>query len=100
MATSRLDDSLFANVDLVIYAKTHLRPLVDARGDSVIEIWVGSVRRTYEAHLGNLGTTKNTSSIILGLCKLIKALRKAKRRTIRMVLILENLHLLEVVSIE
>ena len=71
MATSRLDDSLFANVYLVIYSKTHLRPLVDALGDSAIEMWVGCVRRTYEAHLGKLGTTKNTLIDHSWLCKLI-----------------------------
>ena len=44
MAISKLDDSLFTNVDLEIYSKTDLRPIVDALGDSVIEMSVGRVR--------------------------------------------------------
>jgi hypothetical protein len=81
MTTSELDDSLFANVDLDIYSKTDLQPLVDALGDSVIEMWVGRVRRTYEAHLEvSWEPRKTPSSIILRFCKLINALPPTKRR--------------------
>jgi len=81
MAISKLDDSLFANVDLDIYSKTDLRPLVDALGDSVIEMWVGRVRRTYEAHLEvSWEPRKTPSSIILRFCRLINALPPTKRR--------------------
>ncbi len=81
MATSKLDDSLFLNVDLDIYSKTDLRPLVDALGDSAIEMWVGRVRRTYEAHL-EVGwePRKTPSHIILRFCKLIRALPAKERK--------------------
>jgi hypothetical protein len=81
MATSKLDDSLFANVDLDIYSKTDLQPLVDALGDNVIEMWVGRVRRTYEAHL-ELGwePRRTPTSIILRFCKLINALPPAQQQ--------------------
>ncbi len=81
MAISKLDDSLFLNVDLDIYSKRDLQPLVDALGDSVIEMWVGRVRRTYEAHLEVTWEPRKTpSSIILRFCKLLNALPPAKRR--------------------
>jgi hypothetical protein len=78
---SKLDDSFFANVDLDIYSKHDLRPLVDAMGDKVIEMWVGKVRRTYEAHL-ELGWTKRQTpmSVILGFCSLVQCLKPSKRR--------------------
>jgi len=81
MAMSKLDDSLFLNVDLDIYSKTDLQPLVDALGNKVIEMWVGRVRRTYEAHLEVTWEPRKTpSSTILRFCKLINTLPPAKRR--------------------
>jgi hypothetical protein len=78
---SKLDDSLFANVDLDIYSRTDLQPLVDALGDEVIDLWVGRVRRTYEAHL-EVGwePRKTPSSIILRFCTLIRGLPATKRK--------------------
>ncbi len=81
MAISKLDDSLFLNVDLDIYSKTDLQPLVDALGASLIEMWVGRVRRTYEAHLEvSWEKRKTPSSIILRFCKLIRALPPKERK--------------------
>ena len=66
---SELDESVFANVDLDIYSSDDLRPLVDGFGDKVIELWVGKVRRTYEAHLEIGWSRKQTpTSIILRFC--------------------------------
>jgi hypothetical protein len=82
MTMSRLDKSLFMNVDLDIYSKSDLRPLVDALGDQIIEMWVGKVRRTYEAHLEVSGShlaPSAPSRIILRFCKLIGALPPSKR---------------------
>jgi hypothetical protein len=78
---SKLDESVFANVDLDIYSSADLRPLVDAFGRKVIEIWVGKVRRTYEAHL-ELGWTKkqNPTSIIVRFCRLIESLKPDNRQ--------------------
>jgi hypothetical protein len=80
MAISKLDDSLFMNVDLDIYSKTNLQPLVDALGSSIIEMWVGRVRRTYEAHLEvSWEPRKTPSSVILRFCRLIRALPAKER---------------------
>ena len=78
---SKLDESVFANVDLDIYSSQDLRPLVNAFGKKVIEMWVGKVRTTYEAHL-ELGWRKKQTptSIILVFCSLIESLKPSKRQ--------------------
>jgi hypothetical protein len=81
MVFSTLDETLFRNVDLDIYSRSDLQPLVTALGHRVIDLYVGRVRRTYEAHL-ELATGRNNqtvASIILGFCKLIERLPSAKR---------------------
>jgi hypothetical protein len=78
---SKLDESVFANVDLDIYSTKDLRPLVDAFGNKVIEMWVGKVRRNYEAHLEIGWSRKQTpTSIILEFCKLVGSLKPSKRK--------------------
>jgi len=60
-----------------------LQPLVAALGNSTIEMWVGRVRRAYEAHLELSGShlaLRAPSSIILRLCKLVQALPPKERR--------------------
>jgi hypothetical protein len=82
MATSKLDTSLFCNVDLDIYSKSDLQPLVSAFGDKIIDLYVRRVRRAYEVHL-ELGAWKRNQTpswVILGFCKLIKELPPEKRR--------------------
>lgn len=82
MAMSKLDTSLFCNVDLDIYSKSDLQPLVSAFGDKIIDLYVGRVKRTYEAHL-ELGAWKRNQTpswVMLGFCKLIKELPPGKRR--------------------
>src|SRR5580658_2794620 len=78
---SKLDKTSFLNVDLDIFSKADLRPFVDALGPRVIEMFVGKVKRTYEAHL-ELAWRRNQSptSIILGFCKLVRALPRRARK--------------------
>ena len=79
---SKLDEACFLNVDLEIFSRSDLRPLVCAFGDEVIEMYVGRVKRTYEAHLELAGSRlrQTPSSIILGFCKLIEGLPRPQRR--------------------
>ena len=78
---SKLDEKCFLNVDLDIYSSSDLQPLVSALGERVIELFVGKVRRTYEAHL-ELGWSRRQtpSSMIAGFCRMIEALPPAKRK--------------------
>jgi hypothetical protein len=78
---SRLERSCFLNVDLEVFSNQDLRPLVDSFGPAVIEMYVGKVRRTHEAHL-ELAWRRSQSptSIILGFCRLVQALPRSKRK--------------------
>lgn len=71
----------FLNVDLDLYSKSDLQPLVDAFGKKVDVLFVGRVRRTYEAHL-EIATfiPKNPQVAIVQFCKLVHALPPAARR--------------------
>jgi hypothetical protein len=81
MAAIKLDDSLFVNVDLDLRSRLDLQPLVDAFGDDIIDLWVGRVKRTYEAHLEVVWEPRhNPTSIILRFCKLVKDLPPSKRK--------------------
>lgn len=80
MVFSTLDETLFRNVDLDIYSQSDLQPLVTALGDHVIDLYVGRVRRTYEAHLElNYRRGQTANSVILGFCKLINRLPPMER---------------------
>ena len=76
-----IDPGCFLNVDLDIYSKVDLQPLVDALGNDVSILFVGRVRRTYEAHLELRYSHKKTpSKIIQSLCKLIEMLPSDARQ--------------------
>ncbi len=70
----------FLNVDLDIYAKSHLQPLVAALEKKVLVLYIGRVKRTYEAHLELSKITKTADAAIRGFCALIEALPLAERR--------------------
>jgi hypothetical protein len=71
----------FLNVDLDIYSKDDLRPLVDLFGNKVIVLYVGRPRGRYEAHLEIAKSTKTADSTIRAFCKLIEALPYAGRES-------------------
>ena len=72
----------FLNVDLDVYSRYDLRPLVNSFGKKVIDLYVGRERRGYSAHLElAAGLRKRTAdSTIRGFCALIRALPKTKRK--------------------
>ena len=70
----------FLNVDLDIYSRSDLQPLVTALGKKVYELYVGRDRRTYSAHLELTKITKNADAAILAFCALIRLLPRAERR--------------------
>ena len=70
----------FLNVDLDIYSKSDLQPLVIALGDRVFVLYLGRPRRTFEAHLEVSKLIGSPESTIREFCKLIQKLpRPAKR---------------------
>ena len=70
----------FLNVDLDIYSKTKLDPLVAALGKAVSPLYVGWERREYSAHLELAGLTENADATIRGLARLIQRLPHTERR--------------------
>jgi len=69
----------FLNVDLDIYSRADLQPLVAALGNKVFALYVGRDNRSYCAHLEIAKVTKTVDSTIRALCGLIQALPNAER---------------------
>ena len=58
----------YLNVDLDIYAKCDLQPLVTALGKSVVVLYCGRMKRTHCAHLELARDTKTADSTIRRFC--------------------------------
>ena len=69
----------FLNVDLDIYSREDLQPLVSQFGKKVFLLYVGRERGKYCAHLEIAKHTKTVDSTIGAFCKLIEALPEAGR---------------------
>jgi len=80
MATRSNNTTRFLNVDLDIYAKFDLQPLVDAFGQKVIVLYVGRERGLYSAHLELNVLPKSADAVIRGFAGLIRGLPRAKRK--------------------
>jgi hypothetical protein len=80
MVINRLDPAAthFLNVDLDIYSKADLQPLVTALGKKVTVLYVGRIKRTYSAHLELAKITRTADATIRSFCSLIEALPKAQ----------------------
>ena len=72
-------DTRFLNVDLDIFSKRDLQPLLDALGEKATVLYSGCVKRTYRAHIELAKVTKTADATIRDFCDLIEALRKAER---------------------
>lgn len=69
----------FLNVDLDIYSKADLQPLVSALGKKVMVLYIGRVRQTHCAHLEVAKITKTADATIRAFCSLLQALPKPER---------------------
>ena len=69
----------FLNVDLDIYSRFDLQPLVSSLGRKVIALHVGRDRRRYFARLELAKVMKSADSTIRAFCSLIRALPKQER---------------------
>jgi hypothetical protein len=70
----------FLNVDLEIYSRRDLQPLVTAFGAKVLVLYVGRDRGKYSAHLEVSQGTKTVDSTIRAFCRLIEGLPERERR--------------------
>jgi hypothetical protein len=78
--TSDSPETHFLNVDLDIYSKRDLQPLVKAFGSKVHVLYVGRERAKYSAHLEIAGLTKTADSTLRAFCRLIERLPERARR--------------------
>lgn len=69
----------FLNVDLDMYSKFDLQPIVDAFGRKARTLYVGRDRGRYCAHLEIEKTARTADSTIRAFCELIRTLPKAQR---------------------
>jgi hypothetical protein len=74
------EESHFVNVDLDIYSASNLEPLVAAMGKRVDVLFLGGIKRTYQARLELCKTIHTPDATILGFCALILMLPKAERK--------------------
>jgi hypothetical protein len=84
MAASQVsvENTRFLNVDLDIYSRSNLQPILDALGREVVVLHAGRVvgKRTYEAHIELSGTAKDANKTIRAFCTSIESLRGEARR--------------------
>ncbi len=80
MPTTHVSNTHFLNVDLDIQSKRDLQQLVEHLQPKVIVLFVGKVRRKYEAHLEIAGATTTPDQAIRAFCRLIGNLPKAERK--------------------
>jgi hypothetical protein len=69
----------FLNVDLDVYSRSDLQPLVSGFGDKVFALYVGRERGTYSANLELAGYEPSADSTIRTFCELVRALPKTER---------------------
>jgi hypothetical protein len=73
-------DAKFLNVDLDVYSRSDLQPLVNGFGKKVDPLYVGRERRRYSAHLELAGIQRpSADATIRAFCSLIRALPKMER---------------------
>jgi hypothetical protein len=70
----------FLNVDLDLYSRSNLQPLVAALGQKVFTLHVGREGQTYSAHLELSREPKTADLAIRGFAALIHTLPKAERK--------------------
>ncbi len=73
-------EAKFLTVDLDVYSRSDLQPLVNGFGKRVIALYVGRERRRYSAHLELAGFQRpSADATIRTFCTLIRALPKTER---------------------
>jgi len=70
----------FLNVDLDIYSRSKLDPLVAAFGKSMFVNYLGRERHLYSTHLEIAGITKSADAAIRSMCTVTRRLPRAERK--------------------
>ena len=80
MPRNKFDATTFLNVDLDIYSKSNLQPLLAGLGRRILVLHKGRDGKIYRAHLELARTPKTADVAIRGFATLIRALPKHERR--------------------
>ena len=70
----------FLNVELDIYSRSSLEPLVSAFGQKVMVLYMGREHHLYSAHLEIAGMTESADANIHAIAALVHKLPSAKRK--------------------
>src|SRR5688572_26817002 len=73
-------ETIFLNVDLDIASRSDLQPLVAALGQRVFPLYVGRIKRMYEAHLELSRSPRNPDKAIRSFAGLIHSLPNNERK--------------------
>lgn len=73
-------DTHFLNVDLDIYSRRDLQPLVDRLGRKVLVLFAGREGRKFSAHLEIASKANTADSTIRAFCRLIGDLPEPERK--------------------
>jgi hypothetical protein len=80
MSPSIFDQAHFLNVDLIIYSRSDLQPLISAMGKHLIVLYLGREGRVHKSCVEVSGMPKTPESAIRAFCKLIENLSPADRK--------------------
>ena len=69
----------FLNVDLDLYSKSDLQPLITFLGRKVCLLHAGRYKRSYSAHLELARVTRNADAAIRRFCALVETFPRAER---------------------
>ncbi|HEX9894385.1 MAG TPA: hypothetical protein VGA78_10700 [Gemmatimonadales bacterium] len=74
------DETTFLNVDLDIYSRSRLEPLVEAFGEQVLVHYVGREGSRHSAHLALAESSDVADDMILSLVALVRSLPRSARQ--------------------
>jgi len=80
MPSNKYEATTFLNVDLDIYARSDLQPLVAALGQKIFVLHAGRRGRAHSAHLELARSPKSANAAIRIFAALIRGLPKSERR--------------------
>ena len=80
MPDKRFKQTTFLNVDLDLFSRQNLQPLLSALGSKILILHAGRHGRTYRAHVELAGSPKSADAAIRRFAALIGALPKSERR--------------------
>ena len=80
MPDKHFKETVFLNVDLDLFSRQNLQPLLSALGSKIVVLHAGRHGRTYRAHVELARSPKSADTAIRRFAALIRALPRSERR--------------------